>query len=210
MFPRSLTLPLVIVLLGAAQLVLAEEAQPAPQDPAKRVQQGVELVLGIVQDKTLTREQRFAKIRTLVDKYFDFRSMSQSVLATNWKKASPDERRRFVDFFSEYLENTYFGAIESYTGEEIEYGEGKIRGKRALVDTFIITKTARIPVTYKLKLNDGEWYAYDVIIEGVSLVNNYRRTFSAIIRDDGVDGLLNDIQQRIDKYKAAQRAKDKG
>lgn len=209
MFPRPFTSLVILLLLGVTQCVLAE-AKVAPPDPAERVQRGVELVLSIVQDKTLSREARYEKIRAIVDQHFDFRSMSQSVLATNWKKASPEERRRFVDFFSEYIENTYFGAIEAYTGEEIEYGEGRIRGKRALVDTFIITKTARIPVTYKLKLNDGEWYAYDVIIEGVSLVNNYRRTFSAIIRNDGVDGLLNDIQQRIDKYKATQRAKGEG
>lgn len=209
MFPKPFTSLVILLLLGVTQCVLAE-AKVAPPDPAERVQRGVELVLSIVQDKTLSREARYEKIRAIVDEHFDFRSMSQSVLATNWKKASPDERRRFVDFFSEYIENTYFGAIEAYTGEEIEYGEGRIRGKRALVDTFIVTKTARIPVTYKLKLNDGEWYAYDVIIEGVSLVNNYRRTFSAIIRNDGVDGLLNDIQQRIDKYKAAQRGKGEG
>ena len=186
MFLKPFISLVVVVLLGVAQGVLAE-AKPGPPDPAERVQRGIERVLNIVQDKTLTRKQRYEKIR-----------------------ASPEERRRFVNFFSEYIENTYFGAIDAYTGEEIEYGEGKVRGKRALVDTFIVTKTASIPVTYKLKLNDGEWYAYDVVIEGVSLVNNYRRTFSAIIRDDGVDGLLNDIQQRIDKYKAAQKLEGEG
>ncbi len=205
MFKNPVNSLIILIFIGVAQCVLAE-AKVAPPDPTQRVKQGIERVLSIVQDKTLTQEQRYEQIRAIVDKHFDFRSMSQSVLATNWKKASPEERRRFVDFFSEYLENTYFGAIDAYTGEQIEYGKGKIRGDRALVDTFVVTKTARIPVTYKLKLNDGDWYAYDVIIEGVSLVNNYRRTFSAIIREDGVDGLLNDIQQRIDKYKATQRA----
>ena len=209
MFAKPINSLLIMIFLGVAPCVLAE-AKVAPPDPTQRVKQGIERVLSIVQDNTLSQEQRYEQIRAIVDKHFDFRSMSQSVLATNWKKASPEERRRFVDFFSEYLENTYFGAIDAYTGEQIEYGEGKVRGDRALVDTFIVTKTARIPVTYKLKLNDGDWYAYDVIIEGVSLVNNYRRTFSAIIREDGVDGLLNDIQQRIDKYKATQRAREAG
>ena len=209
MFPKSVTSLILLLFLSVTQCVLAE-AKVAPPDPTQRVKQGIERVLSIVQDNTLSQEQRYEQIRAIVDKHFDFRSMSQSVLATNWKKASPEERRRFVDFFSEYLENTYFGAIDAYTGEQIEYGEGKVRGDRALVDTFIVTKTARIPVTYKLKLNDGDWYAYDVIIEGVSLVNNYRRTFSAIIREDGVDGLLNDIQQRIDKYKATRRAREAG
>ena len=64
-----------------------------------------------------------------------------------------------------------------------------------------MTDTNEIPVDYKLKNNNGTWYAYDVVIEGVSLVNNYRSTFAAIVNNDGMDGLLNDIQRRIDKHK---------
>ena len=79
-----------------------------------------------------------------------------------------------------------------------------INGKRAVVETTIATEITAIPVNYKLKNNDGEWYTYDVVIEGVSLVNNYRSTFSAIVKNDGMDGLLSDIQRRIDKYKRKQ------
>ena len=79
-----------------------------------------------------------------------------------------------------------------------------MRGKRAVVETIIKTDSTEIPVNYKLKNNDGEWYAYDVIVEGVSLVNNYRNTFAVIVKNEGMDGLLSDIQRRIDRYKAAQ------
>ncbi len=130
--------------------------------------------------------------------------MSQSVLATNWKKANPEERRRFVSFFSEYIENTYMATIEAYTDEQIRYVGEKVRGDRAVVETTILSDKAEVPVNYKLKLNDGEWFAYDVVIEGVSLVSNYRSTFSAIVKTEGMDGLLADPQGKIERYKAEQ------
>ena len=87
----------------------------------------------------------------------------------------------------------------------MEYTGETIRGKRAVVETLIITDSTEIPVNYKLKNNDGNWFAYDVVIEGVSLVSNYRSTFAAIVKNDGMDGLLLDIQGRINKYKASQK-----
>ena len=106
---------------------------------------------------------------------------------------------------SQYIEETYRSKIESYTNQKIEYTGETINGKRAVVETLIITDSAEIPVNYKLKNNDGTWFAYDVVIEGISLVSNYRSTFSAIVKNDGMDGLLNDIQSRIDRYKSSEQ-----
>ena len=128
--------------------------------------------------------------------------MSQSVLASNWQEATTEEKRQFVEFFSQYLEDTYRTKIESYTNQSVEYIGEHIRKDRATVDTAILTDAARIPVTYRLKNNDGTWFAYDVIIEGVSLVNNYRNTFNAIIKAEGMNGLLIDLEGRIADYKA--------
>jgi len=127
--------------------------------------------------------------------------MSQSVLATNWRTATVEEKRQFVEFFSQYLEDTYRNKIESYTNQSVVYINEQVRKDRAIVDTEIVTGVTRIPVTYRLKNNDGEWFAYDVIIEGVSLVNNYRNTFNAIIKAEGMDGLLFDLENRISSYK---------
>ena len=173
-------------------------------NPTARVKDSVEKVLTILKDETLEREIRWKKIGIIIDKSFDFRSMSQSILATNWKTATPGERENFVEFFSQYLEETYRTKIEAYTNQEIEYVGETINGKRAVVETLIITDSTEIPVNYKLKNNDGVWFAYDVVIEGISLVSNYRSTFAAIVKNDGMDGLLNDIQLRIDKYKSSQ------
>ncbi|MBM2830614.1 MAG: hypothetical protein HW411_1404 [Gammaproteobacteria bacterium] len=169
--------------------------------PTLRVQDSVDKVITILKDQSLDRETRWDRIGAVIDDCFDFRSMSQSVLATNWEKATPEERERFVEYFSQYLENTYRTKIESYSDQQVKYLKETINGKRAEVETTIVTDTMEIPVNYKLKNNDGEWYAYDVVIEGVSLVNNYRSTFSTIVKNEGMDGLLNDIQRRIDNYK---------
>ncbi len=173
-------------------------------DPTARVKDSVERVITVLQDKSLDRETRWNRIGVVINESFDFRSMSQSVLATNWKKATPEERQRFVKFFSQYLEDTYRTKIEAYTNQKVEYTGETVRGKRAVVETVIITDSTQIPVNYKLKNNDGEWFAYDVVIEGVSLVNNYRSTFAAIVNNDGMDGLLNDIQTRIQRHKQSQ------
>jgi len=189
----------VLVLITAAPVLAADYSTPMG-----RVKDAVGRVISILQDTSLDREARWKKIAAVIDEGFDFRSMSQSVLATNWKKATPQERARFTEFFSQYIEETYRSRIEAYTDEEIIYKEEVVRGKRAVVETIIKTKTTEIPVNYKLKNNDGEWFAYDVIVEGVSLVNNYRNTFAVIVKNEGMDGLLSDIQRRIDRYKAAQ------
>lgn len=173
--------------------------------PTARIKDSVDKVLSILKNKSLDRETRWARIGIVINDSFDFRSMSQSVLATNWKKASPEERQQFVVFFSQYLEDTYRTKIEAYTNQKIEYVGETIRGKRAVVETLIITDNTEIPINYKLKNNDGTWFAYDVVIEGISLVNNYRSTFAAIVKNDGMDGLIDDIQTRINKYKASQQ-----
>lgn len=175
-------------------------------NPTGRVKDSVDRVLTVLKDKSIDRETRWEKIGLVINDSFDFRSMSQSVLATNWKKATPEERQQFVVFFSQYLEDTYRTKIEAYTNQKIEYTGETIRGKKAVVETLILTDNSEIPINYKLKNNDGTWFAYDVVIEGVSLVSNYRSTFAAIVKNDGMDGLLSDIQIRINKYKASQQA----
>jgi phospholipid transport system substrate-binding protein len=173
--------------------------------PTGRVKDSVNKVLTVLKDESLDREKRWEKIGLVINDSFDFRSMSQSVLATNWKKATPEERQQFVVFFSQYLEDTYRTKIEAYTNQKVEFVGETIRGKKAVVETLIITDNSQIPINYKLKNNDGTWFAYDVVIEGISLVSNYRSTFSAIVKNDGMDGLLNDIESRINKYKAEQK-----
>ncbi len=172
--------------------------------PTEVIKTAVEQVISVLQEKDTVVDERWQRISLIIAKNFDFQSMSQSVLATHWKKATPEEQRQFADYFSQYLENVYRSRIESYSNQSVRYTGETVRDNKAVVNTFIVTDTAEIPVSYKLKLDNGKWSAYDMLIEEVSLVNSYRTTFSSIVQSEGMDGLLNDLQRKIAKYKAQQ------
>jgi phospholipid transport system substrate-binding protein len=193
---------LCLLLLIGASLVPAAFAAGSP---AERVRETTERILATVTDASLETTERQARIRAIIDERFDFETMSQSVLANHWQRATPAERARFTDFFSQYLEITYMSSIESYHGELIRYTGERIKGERAVVDTEITGGGAPVPVSYRLRLSNGEWYAYDVVIEGVSLVSNYRSTFAGIVKTEGIDGLLHDLEGRIDEYRKNRR-----
>ena len=175
--------------------------------PTEQVKQTIDQILIILKDHSLNWEGRQAKIRAIVDERFDFRSMSQSVLATHWKKATPAERDRFVAFFSQYLEHTYMAQIEKYSDHYVKYTKEKISGNRAVVDTFIVADTLEIPVNYRLRLNEGEWFAYDVIIEETSLINNYRNIYSAIVKTEGIGGLLDNLEEKNRELEQREKAR---
>ena len=201
MFTRILSIAVLLLVWNAA---LAADYST----PMGRVQDSVERVLGILNDTSLDQETQWRRIAVVIDESFDFRSMSQSVLSTHWRRATLEERERFTEFFSQYIEETYRSKIEAYTDQKIEYKKETINGDRAVVDVSIVTNSATIPVSFKLKDNGGDWFAYDVVIEGVSLVNNYRNIFTAIAKNEGMNGLLSDIQRRIDHYKSSVAGKN--
>ena len=175
----------------------------AAVSPTAFVKQGIDEVLSVFNDKSLDSSQRRVAlqkgIRKVIREHFEFRSISKSVLANNWRKATGYEQDRFVDFFTQTLENTYLTAIESYSGEEVKYVGEKIKNDRAVVDTIIVSKNNDIPVSYKLKLNDDQWFVYDVVIENVSLVSNYRNMYAAIVQSSGVNGLLLKLETGLKK-----------
>lgn len=188
--------------IGGALLALAATLAMAAQTPTQRVEQTIAAIVAVLHEEGTAREEKWQHIGSIIDEGFDFRSMSQSVLARNWRAATKEEKRQFVEFFSQYLEETYRAKIESHTNQRVEVTKETVRGDRAVVNTAIVTDATRVPVDYKLKNNGGTWYAYDVVIEGVSLVNNYRNTFDAIVKSEGMDGLLRDLEGRIAKHRA--------
>jgi phospholipid transport system substrate-binding protein len=190
-------------------LVLTATAQAA-QGPKEQIETTVSAVLGVLKDGSLAREARRDKIRALIQARFDFRAMSQRTLATYWKKATAQQQDRFVALFSELLEWTYIGRIEAYSHETVKYTGEKIKKGRALVDTFIVTASTNIPIDYRLLKNGNQWLIYDVIIEQVSLVRNYRGTYRSIVKKYGIGGLLDKMEQKVKQMKEnANRAEKK-
>jgi len=163
------------------------------------VRTSVEAILESLKNEQLDKTARREQMRAAIKDRFDFRAMSQRTLATNWKKASDQEQQQFVELFSRLVENSYVDKIESYTNEKVEYPGAKVQGKKAVVDTLIITASADIPVNYKLYQKGDEWLVYDVIIEGVSLINNYRSSYQEIVKKEGMTGLLTKMQDKLNE-----------
>ena len=161
------------------------------------VRTSVDTIIGILKDASLNQSARREKIRTVIAGRFDFRAMSQRTLATNWRKASKEEQQHFVQLFSELIQESYIGRIEAYTNETVKYPGEKTTKNRAVVDTLILTSSTEIPVSYRLYLKDGQWLVYDVTVEGVSLISNYRTSYQEIVKNEGFSGLLARMQEKV-------------
>lgn len=183
-------------LIGLLCWVLAAQALAAPT-PKERVQETVDAVLEVLRDQNRDVGAKKEDIRALIGQRFDFRAMAQSTLAQNWRSASEAEQDRFVSLYARLLENTYLVMVEEYTNETVEYRNETLRNEKiAQVDTAILAADKEIPVVYRTRLKDGDWYIYDVMIEGVSLISNYRSTYQQIVRREGMDGLLARLEER--------------
>lgn len=126
--------------------------------------------------------------------------MAKRSLALFWKQRTPEEKKGFVSLYSDLLERSYIKKIENYSDEKIIYTDEKIDDGYAIVKTKIITKrNVEIPIEYKLLKKNNKWDVYDVVIEGVSLVNNYRNQFSKIIRTSSYEELVKRMQNKQDE-----------
>ena len=177
--------------------------------PLEQVKGTVEDILSLMRDETLSdplrKEERRARITALVDARFNFEEMSKRSLAKAWRGRSAEEKEQFVQLFSELLKNNYIGRIESYSDEVIEYAKelfAQNKKTRAKVYTNILKNGEEIPINYVLMKKGDEWFVYDVDIEGVSLVRNYRSEFKRIISKDKFAGLIKQMQEKNAKNKA--------
>lgn len=186
----------VVALLWTPGLSLAGPA-------TDQVKTTVDQVLSILTDPALksvhkTKERR-AKIRKTVLERFDFSEMSKRSMGRYWGERSPEERKEFVDLFTDLLERAYIDRVEGYTGEQILYLNETVDGNYSEVRTKIVTKrNQEIPISYRMQKTDAGWGVYDIVVEGVSLVNNYRTQFSKIIRTSSYQELVKKMQTKAE------------
>lgn len=195
-----ITLPAMLTLglctLGAA----AQETVP----PDRLVRQTTEQVLSALRENQEVIAENPSKVYDLVSEYvlprFDFELMSRFVLAQAWRSASEAQQQRFVEEFRRLLVRTYGKSLAEYSGQEVKYlpMQGDVtQQERVTVQTEIVQQNGpSIPLDYKLYHTDQGWKVYDVIIDGVSLVLNYRSSFNTQIAREGLDGLIQDLAER--------------
>jgi len=199
-----------MVLVGA--LLVGVSATPAAAGvPTDQLKGAVERVLKTLDDPALRGETRLGErrvaVRKIANEIFDFTEIAKRSMARHWQPLSEAQRTEFVGLFADLLERSYISKIETYGGEKIQYTAERADGDFATVSTRIITKNGtEVPVDYRMVKRTDRWLVYDVSIEGVSLVSNYRTQFNKIIQTTSYNELVSKLRTKQDEL----LAEDKG
>jgi len=189
----SLILSVLVLSLGIAASAFAGE-------PQTRLKNGVDKVIAILSDRALKgpakKNERQAKLRAVADSFFDWRELSRRTVAESWSKYTPKQQEEFIAAFSELLEKTYIRKIEKYNNEKVNYLREQVDGNHAFISTEVVMKDKKIPLNYVM-IKHEQWMVYDVVVEGVSLVKNYRSQFHKILSKETPEGLLKRIRDKI-------------
>ncbi|MFQ5713961.1 MAG: phospholipid-binding protein MlaC [Candidatus Scalinduaceae bacterium] len=173
-------------------------------EPGDLVMKTIDRGLTILKDPSLSGKEKFGerkrKLWAEISPIFNFKEMSKRALGKHWRELSDEQKGEFVELFTSILKDTYIGKTDTYSGEKIIYLRERQNGNRCKVQSTFITKTGKeISVNFSLLNNGGKWKIYDVIIEGVSLVNNYRSQFNNILVKSSYEDLVQKMQKKKSK-----------
>jgi phospholipid transport system substrate-binding protein len=195
----------LIMLLGV--IWLSGLALAASGTPTEFVRRTTESLLQVFEEPKLQgaayREERLRRLRHIANTAFDWQEIARRVLATHWRERTPQERQEFAELFRESVKEMYLERMETAAQKRLQekqailYSGEQVNGQRAVVRTTVVTRHHReIPIEYHLRELDGQWRTYDVVILGVSLVNNYRAQFHRIITQSSYQELIRQLQAR--------------
>jgi phospholipid transport system substrate-binding protein len=178
-------------------LLVASSVWASP--PTDQLKQRVDQVIKVVDDPALKGKsaERRAAIRKIAEDIFDYPDAARRALGPHWNARTPQERDEFVQLFADLLDRAYISKIDLYQGEKVRYGAETLDGNQATVKTRITTRQGSdIPIDYRMHMKDGRWLVYDVIIEGVSLVSNYRNQFNKVVQTESYQALVDRLKSR--------------
>lgn len=185
MMARAICTVLFVLLM--AQAAYASEAKDA-------LKASVDAVLQVLTTTKAGEAGRVEKLYAAVSRVFDPEELARRTLAANWESFNPEEKQRFTKAFLKLLEHTYLRRIEAYTDEKVVFLDESTLGEgRAEVSTKIVTSSKEVPIVYRL-IKKADWKVYDVIIEGVSLVQNYRNQFNQILAKESPAQLIARVE----------------
>jgi phospholipid transport system substrate-binding protein len=189
----GLALPCLAVPAGAAQ----PPSSPAEAEARRFVQNTIDTVLGILHDDKLSLAQKKDEVENLAYERFDFHLISRLVLARNWATMTPQQRTEFVAAFKKHLSATYRDTLDNFKDEKIAVEGSRLEPRGDVtVMTVVHGTTGDTNVDYRLRKIDGQWRGIDVIVEGVSLVQNFRSQAQEIISSEGVDALIEKLRNK--------------
>jgi len=195
----SMTRLRLCALMLTALLAIVAPRGVAAGPPTDQLKSAIDRVVKIVEDPSLkdrTTERR-AAMRKIADEIFDFNEIARRSLGRHWQPLTDKQRAEFVSLFSDLLERSYISKIELYGGEKIQYSAERVDGDTATVATRLLSKSGtEIPIDYRLLKKGDKWLVYDVNIEGVSLVSNYRTQFNKIIQTSSFADLIQKLKAK--------------
>jgi phospholipid transport system substrate-binding protein len=195
---------------AAVALVLLAGA-PVWAGPTDQLREYTDQVVKVLDDPNMARQDRRAAVRKIAHEAFDVAETAQRVLARHWQARTPAEREEFTQLFAELLERTYIARMDEYGGERIRYVSESIDGRMASVKARIVTRNGtEVAVESRMNLRGDRWLIYDILIENVSLVANYRSQFDRIVRSSSYEELVRRLKTKRDEFlneSPAQRAR---
>lgn len=178
----------------------SSSAEASQQSPMGLIKETIDKVISV--NKKLSGEEnlkaRRKELRAIIEPYFDFKEMAKRSLGANWNTITPTEQDEFVSVFSELLARTYLSRIDNVTTQLVSFEKEEINHPKAEVKTTINHKGDSFPIDYKFLDESGSWKVYDVVIENIGLVANYRNEFAGIIRKDKFSGLMEKLRKKLD------------
>jgi len=187
--------------IALAVWLLMQPVSAAAAASGDRIRETVDKLLTILKDPQLKGEskktERRQKLKEVIGERFDFPEMAKRSLGSEWRRRSPEEQKEFVRLFTELLEQAYLDKIESYNGEKVQYLKEREDKDNAEVATKIIdNKGQEFSVNYRLHNVNGDWKVYDVVIEDISLVSNYRSQFNRVLAKGSFEELLTRMKEK--------------
>ena len=180
----------------------------AGSEITNKLKNTINKVISTLNDEALKNDlpARRAILRNTINEQFNYRQMVMRSLAKNWDVRSAEEQQLFIALFKSLLENSYANKLESFSNEKINYLDEVVKGEYALVKTEVVRKATTVGVDYKLVRENGVWQVYDFVIEGVSMVRNYRAQFTKIIHKHSYEVLVQKLTDKINVLKGGSSA----
>lgn len=204
LFKKSLgviTLGLAAALLVVVRSEVACAQAAAGQSAIEEVRKTIDQVIKINEQLSgeAKQKERRAKLREVIQPKFDFAEMSRRSLGAHWQNITPEQQDEFVKVFSDLLAHTYLARIESVKSGMVRVDSENLDFPRSVVKTTVENNSDKFPIDYKLMNTEGNWKIYDVVIENIGLVANYRNEFAGIIRKEEFSGLMQKLREKLAK-----------
>jgi len=194
----------VSLLIAMAGLGLWLAAQAWAGSPTDQARQYTDQVVKVLQEPALNPRARQAAVRKVAIEIFDVSETARRALGRHWQARTPREREEFSRLFAELLESTYISKIDLYGGEQLKYVGESIDGDFAIVRATILRRQGgEVPVDARMLRRGERWYIYDISVQGISLVNNYRSQFDRIIQTSSYDELVRRLRTKLDEVSNA-------